>query len=233
MDYRDLEHGIRSDHFWFRGKRGLIKTLLEKAHLPQKASILNIGAGTGDDLAVISGFGSVHAVDCEQKALDRIDPALVTERRHCDATSLPYADGSFDVVVAFDVLEHINEDRAAVAEIMRVLKQGGALVFTVPAFGFLFSAHDRQLGHLRRYTKPMLRELMKGKFTSIWMGYWMFTLFPLLAASRLVQREARQASTDAGPLNGVFSLALSLENALIRLGLKLPVGSTIYGICRK
>jgi len=233
MDYRDLESGIQSDHFWFRGKRGLIRTLLEKARLPQKASILNIGAGTGDDLAVISGFGSVYAVDCEQEALDRIEPALVSERRLCDATSLPYADASFDAVVAFDVLEHINEDRTAVAEIMRVLRPGGAFVFTVPAFGFLFSAHDRQLGHLRRYTKTMLKDLFGSNFSWIWMGYWMFTLFPLLAAARLIERGEGKASTNAGPLNGIFSLVLRMENALISLGLKLPVGSTIYGICRK
>lgn len=233
MDYRDLEQGIRSDHFWFRGKRGLIRTLLEKARLPRGASILNVGAGTGDDLKVIADFGRVHAVDCAQEALDSIDSTLIAEKRLCDATRLPYPDSSFDAVVAFDVLEHIGEDNMAIAEIQRVLRPGGAFVFTVPAFGFLFSAHDMQLGHLRRYTKASLRKLLGRGFARVSLGYWMFTLFPLIAAARLIERGSKKASTDAGPLNGLFSLMFRMENILIRRGLRLPVGSTIYGICRK
>lgn len=233
MDYRDLEQNIGSDHFWFRGKRGLIRILLEKAGLPRGASILNLGAGTGDDLEVMGAFGRIHAVDCEQAALDSIDPLLVAEKLLCDATRLPYPDASFDAAVAFDLLEHMEDDAAAVNEIARVLKPGGAFVFTVPAFGFLFSAHDRQLGHLRRYTKGMLRELLAPWFERFEMGYWMSTLFPFIASARIMEKKRGKASSSAGPLNGLFSLALSMENRLIALGIKMPVGSTIYGVFRR
>ncbi|MGD2080511.1 MAG: class I SAM-dependent methyltransferase [Nitrospirota bacterium] len=234
MDYGDYKAGASSDFFWFRGKRGLIKVLLGKAGVRKSSRILNVGAGTGDDLSVLRAFGEVFVVDVLSEALDMVPEGVAAEKKVGDASELDYPEGFFDVVVAFDLLEHVEEDAKAVGEIYRVLKPGGKFLFTVPAFNFLFSEHDRRLGHFRRYSKKSLSQLL-GDFDSVKMGYWMSTLFFPLAVQRLVLRGRRGGSFPRLPklLDRIFYGFLETENALIRAGLPMPVGSTIYGLCLK
>ncbi|MEJ2314805.1 MAG: class I SAM-dependent methyltransferase [Nitrospirota bacterium] len=234
MDYGDYKAGASSDFFWFKGKRGLIKVLLDKARAQKSCRILNVGAGTGDDLSVIRAFGEVFVVDVLSEALDMIPDGVAAEKKVGDASELDYPDGFFDVVVAFDLLEHVQEDAKAVREIYRVLKPRGKFLFTVPAFDFLFSEHDRRLGHFRRYSKKSLKHLLRD-FDSVKMGYWMSTLFFPLAVQRLGLKRHRGISIPRLPklLDRIFYGLLETENALIRVGLPMPVGSTIYGLCRK
>lgn len=234
MDYNDLTGGAVSDFFWFKGKRGLIDALLTRLGTGRNLKILNLGAGTGDDLTVIKRFGEVYVVDIEQKALDLIPQELVAEKKLCDACALCYPDGFFDMVVAFDVLEHIEKDTLAVSEIYRVLKPGGAFAFTVPAFNFLYSAHDRSVRHVRRYSKKNIMNLV-SVFNRMRLGYWMCTLFLPAALQRVLKRNEKNShfATLPGPINVVFHLILRMENLMIRLGIPLPFGLTIFGIYRK
>jgi SAM-dependent methyltransferase len=235
VDYGDYKAGASSDFFWFRGKRGLIRVLLEKVSFGGPFRILNAGAGTGDDISVISEFGEVFVVDTSAEALEMVPDELVAEKRVSDVTALSYADNSFDLALAFDLFEHVEDDARAVAELLRVLRPGGHLLFTVPAFNFMMSRHDRRLGHFRRYDMRALDVLLKDL---VWRerGYWMTLLFPLLLASRLmdgIREPKREFPQIPGFINSLFSGILAFENGLIRAGLPLPVGSTIYGICIK
>lgn len=235
MDYGDYKAGASSDFFWFKGKRDLVSVLLEKAGLEKPAKILNAGAGTGDDISVIRDFGEIYVVDKMPEALEMVPNELVVEKKSGDVTALEYPDGFFDAVVAFDLLEHVEDDSKAVAEILRVLKQGGRFVFTVPAFKFMMSAHDRELGHFRRYGMKTLGALLTG-FRRERKGYWMAFLFPLLLVSRLLDKFRKPESSFPNVpslLNRIFYSLLTLENRLIRAGLRFPVGSTIYGIYTK
>jgi ubiquinone/menaquinone biosynthesis C-methylase UbiE len=110
--------------------------------------ILNIGAGAGDDLPVIGSFGKVTVIDVDEKALDMIPEGACEEKMPGDACALPFEDNTFDLAVAFDVLEHIEDDVKAVAELNRVLKTGGRFIFSVPANQSLFSSHDRALARI-------------------------------------------------------------------------------------
>ncbi len=166
MDIRDQQDGITPEHFWFKGKMDLINVLLQRTLKGSKGaqgiSILSIGAGTGEELAIASEYGEVHALDISQEALDHIPEGLVKEKTLGNAENLPYSDNSFDLVLALDVLEHLDNDKVAAHEITRVLKKdSGYLVCTVPAHPFLFSAHDRGLGHHRRYTMKQVRHLFR------------------------------------------------------------------------
>ncbi len=204
--------------------------MLEKLNLPKNCKILNVGAGTGEDLNVINKFGNVYAIDINQDALNLIPNELVKEKKIMDVCNMGYEENSFDVVLAFDVLEHIENDQIAVQEIKRVLKKDtGILVFTVPAFNFLFGAYDKRLGHFRRYNKRGAKDLLLD-FDFIDKGYWIFMLFP----SALVQRFFLPKSSGKLPVwvNKIFLKILNFENFLISKRVKFPYGLTLYGACK-
>jgi SAM-dependent methyltransferase len=236
MDFRDYKEGASPDFFWFRAKRGLISVLLEKLSLENKSRILNVGAGTGEDMEVISAFGDVYAVDNEQEALALIPDIAVVDKKLSDVKQMPYPDNFFDAAMAFDVFEHVKDDKAAVREIIRVLKPGGVLVYTAPAFNFLYSAHDKELGHFRRYNKKSATDLM-SELRLIDIGYWMCFLSPALALARLLKRSRQTTGFRYEKfnrfLNAVCYRILSIENKLLGKGIHLPIGTTIYGIFKK
>ena len=129
MDYKDLQAGQVKDNFWFRGKNHLIDVLLSKTCKNNRdINILNIGAGTGDDLEVLNKYGNNYLIDIDRDALSMIDNNLCVEKKLCDACDLPYENNFFDIVVSFDVFEHIKNDGKAVREVYRVLKKEGILL---------------------------------------------------------------------------------------------------------
>lgn len=234
MDYRDYQAGVDGQHFWFRGKNLLIEFLLSKAYQGTNAKILNVGVGTGDDLASIKKFGQICVLDVDQQALDMIPQELVIEKKLADVCAIPYPDNSFDLVVAFDVMEHVQDDQAMANEIERVLKPGGHFVFTVPAFNFLYSGHDQALHHFRRYNQKMIKPVMKN-FTKITMGYWFYFLFLPAAAMRLLNKKSTASSMFRIPtwMNAFFYEILRCENWLMDRGLTFPFGLTLYGVYKK
>ena len=162
MDYKDYQAGQTADNFWFRAKYKLIELLMDKNcssnnQVPLK--ILSIGTGTGDDLKILDSFGDNYVTDILPEALSLVPDEVCYEKRIADACDLPYEDNFFDIVVSFDVFEHIENDTKAVSEVYRTLKKGGALVYSVPAGPNLFSSHDVALEHFRRYDKKMVRML--------------------------------------------------------------------------
>lgn len=234
MDYRDYQAGVDGQHFWFKGKNQLITYLLSKTTQTKNLKILNVGAGTGEDLATIKKFGDLYVLDIDQQSLDMIPEDIVIEKKCADVCAIPYPDGSFDLVVAFDVMEHVKDDQQMVNEIYRVLKPDGHYVFTVPAFNFLYSGHDQALHHFRRYNKKMIKPLMT-KFSKITMGYWFFFLFLPAAATRLINKSSRSSSmfTLPGIVNSFFCTLLATETWLISHGITFPCGLTLYGVYKK
>src|SRR5688572_3243596 len=236
MDYKDLQAGNSSDYFWFKGKTDLIHTFMKKkCRGKTDLTILNIGAGTGDDLHVLKHFGKNYVIDIDEEALNYIDPALCEEKRKADACALPYEDNFFDVVISCDCFEHINDDKKAVSEVHRVLKPGGILLFTVPAFQSLYSSHDKALLHFRRYNKRTIRETM-APFASKKFYFWNTLLFPPAALSRILRRNAKPKvdNPQMGKLmNSIMYRILKVDNFLIGKSLSLPAGLSLVGYCYK
>ncbi|MCF7799633.1 class I SAM-dependent methyltransferase [Candidatus Babeliales bacterium] len=233
MDYKDYKSGMSQDHFWLQGKTELIEILFNKLNLEKNSKILDIGSGTGQDLQIINKFGNAYVVDIEQKSLDMIPIDLVSEKKLSDACNLDYPDNYFDIVVTFDVLEHIKNDKKAVQEIYRVLKPNGKFIFTVPAFNFLYSNHDKNLGHFRRYNKQKLKMLLTNSFYFQDLNYWLFFLFLPASVQRLLNLNFVNSGKKFPKLtNKFFVKILNFENWLIKHGLKFPMGLSIYGICK-
>lgn len=240
MDYKDYLAGNSKSNFWFRAKLDLINILLQKnLENSQKnlknLKILSIGTGTGEELYSLNKFGKVYVIDIEKRALDLIPSKLYKEKKICDTCNLTYPNNFFDLVVAFDVFEHIKNDRLAVSECRRVLKKRGVLIFSVPAFQFLYSAHDKALEHKRRYSKKELKNLFK-EFKILYINYWNFILFLPLAISRLIKKNS-EPKVDNPIVNPVVDFILynifKIENFLIKKSFKTPLGITIFGTCLK
>ncbi len=235
MDYKDFAAGQNNNHFWFKAKKELIDLLMEKTNPGKKElRILSIGVGTGDDLDILSKYGSNYITDVDEISLSVIDPSLYTEKKVVSACDLPYADNFFDVVISCDVFEHIDDHIKAASEVHRVLKTDGVLIFTVPAFQALFSSHDVALQHFRRYSKSGIKSLLSNFETKVF--FWNSFLFLPIAATRILNKNSKP-SVDEGKLpswlNSIFYTLLKIENFLIKKNVSMPFGVSLVGYCYK
>ncbi len=156
-----------------------------------------------------------------------------------DARCITYAE-EFDVIGAFDVLEHIEQDEVVLAEMLRALRPGGGVVLTVPQYPWLWSWQDEYACHVRRYRVGELRKkVLRAGLTLEFETSFVSLLLPAMVASRMFQRN-RPADSDAMAelhlpvlLNRVFESFMDVERSLIKWGMRLPIGSSLLLIARK
>ena len=212
-------------HWWYRARREVLAALIARAVKPPKdARILEIGCGTGHNLSMLGQFGHVDAIELDEAARDVASARL---GRPVLGARLPGLDGvpeaSYDMVALLDVLEHVEEDRESLRSIARRLKPGGAILITVPAFQWMWSAHDVVNHHQRRYYKRTLNAaIADAGLKADFVGYFNSILFPLAAAARLAGRLTGKEEGDdklqPKPVNAVFETLFGLErHAIARL----------------
>ena len=236
---------FENQHFWFVGTRAVIRDRLACARVPvrpgrERPLLLDVGCGTGSFLSSLTGFDRL-GLDYFQSALQFHRTRGAWPLVQGSATSLPLADGSVDVVTVLDVLEHLPDDAAAVAEIRRVLAPGGLCLATVPAFQALWSTHDVALGHQRRYRRAAFEALFSDQgLAPEAVSYYNTWLFPALVANRLVRRALPASDGPVksdltvlpGPLNRALAAVLGSERVLLRHA-ALPFGASLIGTFRK
>ena len=223
-------------HWWYRARREVLAALIRRLLQPSPdARILEIGCGTGHNLAMLGEFGHVDALELDEEARTFAEQRL---GRSVLSAPLPelagVLDTHYDLIGAFDVIEHIDDDRAALASIAAKLKPGGKFVITVPAHAWMWSAHDVVNHHKRRYSKRRLRQLVEGsplRLDSI--GYFNSLLFPVAVAERLSSRLLRKDNADLtlppAPLNTMLERTFAAERHLIGR-LPLPVGLSLFAV---
>ena len=238
QEFREMQ-ALEESHWWYRGKRLLLETMLDRAAPRAPARMLDIGCGTGGVLRGLARQGFTVGVDRAEVALRFCREKGFTAVVLGSAFELPFARASFDVCTMMDVLEHVDDEQALLAEARRVLRPGGALLVSVPAFAALWSQHDETLEHRRRYRKPELTAVVaKAGLRIEWSSYTNFFVFPPTLAWRLLRRFAGLAPgmrTDLfptpAPLNAALVGTYRAEAALLRR-LPLPFGVSVACVAR-
>ncbi len=205
-------------HWWYRARRDILADLIaRRIALPDGARILEIGCGTGHNLAMLGRFGRVDAIEVDGAARDMASRRLGRAVMDAPLPALTaIAAGAYDISAILAVLEHVGADEAALTGMAAKLKPGGRILITVPAHPWMWSAHDVVNHHQRRYTKATLRDVIaRAGLTLDMMSYFNSLLFPLAAAARLAGRlTGKEDSDDRLPpraLNALFEKLFGLE----------------------
>lgn len=234
-------------HWWNVGRRRILERALRR-HVPANATglrILDVGCGTGGNMLFLGKFGQVTGLDINNDALAFSRNKGFSALFKGEAEKIPFQNSSFDIISTLDCIEHIEDDRAALREISRILKNTGTLLLTVPAHTWLWSRHDEALHHKRRYTGKDLREKIESAgFKIVEMSHFVVPAIPFLLFQKTVRGIKKHYCTKKEddidtydyllprPLNALLIGWLAFECAAMRI-FPIPFGSSLLVIARK
>src|ERR1041385_7358606 len=228
---------VEQSHWWHIGRRRILSTFVEnicREVTDRRPRILDVGCGTGANLLMLSKYGDAEGVDLSEDAVAVCRERGLENVKLGAAEKLPYEDGTFDLVTALDVVEHLDDDLGGLSEMRRVLRPGGRVLLFVPTFMFLWGLQDDVSNHRRRYRMPELRcVLEKAGFEVERATYANITFFlPILLARKLMRVTGIKAESEnninVSALNGVLGKLFGAESVLLRY-MNIPFG--VSGLC--
>jgi len=241
----DLYSAIRQmeeEHWWYVGRRAVVFDAVSSlVRAEDRPRVLDIGCGTGATLDHLQARGVINAIGADVAA-----DALALCRRpgrtlvQADAAAPPFRDGTFDLILALDVIEHVGDDDGALAALRALLRSNGRLIIFTPAFRFLWSAHDVASHHFRRYTRPELEQkLIRAGFAVEKLTYANTFLFPLVWLGRSVLRllpDSRsvevQTTLRRGLANRWLTRVFCAERPVLRR-MNLPFGVSVFAVAAR
>jgi SAM-dependent methyltransferase len=228
---------VEQEHWWYTGRRKILTGFVEeicRQVTDRRPRILDVGCGTGANLLMLSEYGEAEGVDISEDALAFCRERGLDKVRLGAGEKLPYEDGTFDLVTALDVVEHMDDDLAGVREMRRVLRPGGRVLLFVPTFMFLWGLQDDVSNHRRRYRLPELRRVLEqAGFEIERTTYANITFFlPILVMRQLMRLTGLKADSENNinvtALNGVLGSVFGAESWLLKF-MNLPFG--VSGLC--
>lgn len=234
---------VESSHWYFKAKRLILEQMLKRfLSVNKKYRILDVGCGTGKILQMLSQFGEIYGIDSSPIAVNLCQKRGLTNLFTVDLEGkFPFRNNYFDVVCAFDLFEHLENEGKILSEILRIVKPDAYLFVTVPAFMFLWSGHDIALHHYRRYTKKQLRSVLESNgFKVFKTSYYNFFLFSVAFLYRFFKRLFRRP--DKSPkseffvripewLNAIFLNIFTLEGLILKY-MNFPIGVSLLCIAK-
>jgi SAM-dependent methyltransferase len=239
MDRAEFQAMLALDerHWWYRGRRRVVRAVLDDLPVRDGTRLLDAGAGSGRTLDELAVYGHASGIELDPEGVEAArDRGHDVERAPIEA--IPHPDASFEVVTCLDVLEHTRDDVRSLRELRRVTRPGGFLVVTVPAYPRLWSRHDEVNLHYRRYTRRSLRAAAEAAGWTVERMTSFNAAYLLPAAG--VRFARRSANGDGGSelaltppaLDRVLELPLRAEAALIARGVPLPAGLSLLAVLR-
>ena len=237
-----IMNDVEGSHWWFVGRRAILEEFLRQIVNDPKFEIqdpkfLDVGCGTGANLEMLANFGAAEGVDVSDDALEFCKAKGLKVHKGL-AESLPFAESSFDVVTALDVVEHLDDDVAGLKEMHRVLKKGGKTLIFVPAFMWLWGVQDDISNHRIRYTKKQIVERLKlagFEIERATFANWTF-FAPILAGRTLMKvtgiKPESENNVNISALNGIFGKIFSAERLWLK-NFDFPFGVSIVVAAKK
>lgn len=245
---------LERENWWFKARLEILEMLLKKEILSQHQDknaikILNAGVATGATSLMLEKYAETTSLEYDKDCCAMLKELVGIDAVNASLTELPFEDNSFDLVCAFDVIEHIEDHETAMAEINRVLKPNGQVFLTVPAFNFLWSSHDEINHHMRRYTASSLTQVVEGnQFNTQFKSYFNFFLFLPIAAVRLfssflekmkgsfskkeLQSDFKKIKTG-NFINKILYFIFKMEKPLLSMKVRFPFGVSLMIIGKK
>ena len=230
---------LDSRHWWFTARHRILDGIIERiVRPPSNARILELGAGTGHNLAMLSRFGRVEASELDPGARQLASQRLgrpVVEATLPDLSM--FSAKTYDLIALLDVLEHVPDDKGSLDAILERLKPGGALLLTVPINPWMWTAHDVAHHHHRRYRKQEIRKLaLDSGYEIELLSPFNSLLFPPIAAVRLMGKLTGKDDSDdampSPPVNKALDLIFGLERELVGR-VPLPFGVSLVAVLRR
>jgi SAM-dependent methyltransferase len=235
----DIEWKVEGSHWWFVVRRKLLRSILFSVHLPLESVTLDIGCGVGSNLNVLRSLGiSAIGLDNSHYALLLAKKKLKLPLINGDLNKLPMRPKSVGLIIAMDILEHLENDANGIREFYQVLKEGGILILTVPAFKFLWGIQDIVTGHKRRYSRKEISSKLKNEGLEILRSSYFnfFLFFPILFTRRIIHLLGLKIKSENEinfPLiNFLLKAIFSIEPYLLKY-FSFPFGVSIFCIAKK
>ena len=228
---------VEQSHWWHIGRRKILAGFVEeicRSVTDRRPRILDVGCGTGANLLMLSKYGEAEGVDVSEDALAFCRERGLNQVRLGAGEELPYEDDTFDLVTAFDVVEHMDDDLAGLREMHRVLRPGGRALLFVPTFMFLWGLQDDVSNHRRRYRMPELRRVLEQAGFEVERTTYANIVFfaPVLLIRKLMRLTGMKAESEnninISALNGVLGRLFGAESTILRYT-NLPFG--VSGLC--
>lgn len=226
---------LEDNYWWHVGRKSIISHQMKRLDLNKRPKILNIGCGTGGMIPLFEQYGDVTNTDISDEAIKFCRQHGYKNVVKYNGKKLPFNTREFDMVIATDVLEHIENDDDALAEWRKLLKPNGHLLITVPAYQWLWSEHDESLHHYRRYSASQLHnKVNQNGYKVIKRSYAIAFSFPVIVAYRLVSSvSGKDKSKKASSyvilpklINDLFTNLLRVEARILKYA-NFPFGTSI------
>lgn len=223
-------------HWWYVARRRILADLIAREiRLPDDARLLEIGCGTGHNLDMLRKFGRLDAIELDDSARALASRRLGHAVADAALPELPgVPDRTYHLIALLDVLEHVDGDEAALRSIADKLAPGGSILVTVPAYQWMWSAHDEAHHHKRRYSRRGLRSVAEAAGLKVdKIGYFNSLLFPVAAAARIIGKAMGKTDSDdklpPAPLNRMLKAVFGLERHFVGR-VPLPAGVSLFAI---
>jgi SAM-dependent methyltransferase len=239
-DYELQTHRAEDRHWWYRGRRSVLERVIADLGLPERARILDAGCGSGRNMVELARRGPVTGVELSDTSVSLARARDAGEVIEGSVLQMPFDSDSFDLAVCLDVIEHLESDLEALAELRRVIAPGGTLLVTVPAYQWLWSGHDEINHHQRRYTRRSLQLVAeRGGWEQVRTTYFNSLLLPVAILLRVLDRLSRKTTESSldlwvppEPINWLLERPLTIEAALIGRGGRIPAGLSLLAVFR-
>lgn len=235
----NLQAELENKHWWYVARRAILSQLVASLSLPPNAEILDLGCGAGGNIEIFSPLGKTYGMEVDLSSRVRaLEQGYVEVEPGSLPQQIPFGGRQFDLVAMLDVLEHIEEDEATLSALNGKLKPGSWLLLTVPACQCLWSHSDVVAHHKRRYPLKSLRTVIsRAGYQEIYISYFNFWLFPLIAGIRLLKNitgsKAIDLSMPSPWINRMLTAIFSSESIFIGKRMRLPLGVSLVMLAQK